>query len=202
MNPSAPPPLPKPPHASLNRRVKLLIALALVPAICFGAFVVLRVCGLIRPFLVPTGAMAPAIQPGDHILMQNFSYLSRQPRRGDIAVFKPDGIALLSTGAFYVKRIAGEQGDHLRISEGKLFINGNHVSLSNSCGEIAYDSPPASVRVSMQTDVTVPSGCYFVLGDNSTNSLDSRFFGSVPRENIIGRVSFCYWPPGRIAKVK
>jgi signal peptidase I len=83
-----------------------------------------------------------------------------------------------------------------------LFINDRQVSLSNAVGEIAYDLPPHSEMFSLQTNVTVPSGCYFVLGDNSTNSSDSRFWGSVPRASIIGRVSFCYWPPRRFGGVK
>jgi signal peptidase I len=178
---------------------KILIA---VPALVVGVLIVLRVCGLVRPFSVPTGAMTPAVSPGDHIIMEGVTFLSRQPRRGDIVVFKSDGIGLVPPGTFYVKRVAGEPGDHLRISEGKLFINDKQVSLSNAVGEIVYDQPPGAERFSLKTDLTVPDDCYFVLGDNSTNSLDSRFWGSVPRGNIIGRVSFCYWPPQRAGGVK
>ncbi|MCE9612143.1 MAG: signal peptidase I [Chthoniobacter sp.] len=186
----------------MSQRAKLLSALALVPVFCYGALIVLRLCGLVRPFSVPTGAMTPAVSAGDHIMMEGVTYLSRQPHRGDIVVFKTDGVASLPPATIYVKRVAGEPGDHLRISEGKLFINDKRVSLSNAVGEIAYDLPPRIGTLAPQTDVTVPSGCYFVLGDNSTNSFDSRFWGSVPRENIIGRVSFCYWPPNRVGGVK
>ncbi len=162
----------------------------------------LRICGLVRPFFIPTGAMTPAVSAGDHIMMEGVTFLSRQPRRGDIAVFKTDGIASLPSATFYVKRVVGEPGDHVRISGGKLFINDKQVSLSNTVGKILYDMPPQAGMLSPQTDVTVPVGCYFVLGDNSTNSFDSRFWGSVPRGNIIGRASFCYWPPERFGAVK
>jgi signal peptidase I len=74
--------------------------------------------------------------------------------------------------------------------------------MSNSVGEIVYYLPPNVGNFSPQTDVRVPNGCYFVLGDNSTNSFDSRFWGSVPRANIIGRVSFCYWPLQRVGGVE
>jgi len=134
-------------------------------------------------------------------MMEGISYLSRQPRRGDIVIFKTDGIAALPP-ALYVKRVAGEPGDHLRISEGKLFVNDRQVCLSNEAGEIIYNPPPLTEGLSIQTDVKVPNGCYFVLGDNSTNSFDSRFWGSVPRGNIIGRVSFCYWPLQRVGFIK
>jgi signal peptidase I len=146
--------------------------------------------------------MTPAVSAGDHIMMEGITFLSRQPRRGDIVVFKTDGIATLPPATIYLKRVAGEPGDHVRISGGKLFVNDKQVSLSNAIGEIAYDLPPSAATFSPQTDVTVPSGYYYVLGDNSTNSFDSRFWGSVPRGNIIGRVSFCYWPPERVGGVK
>ena len=186
----------------MSRRSKLIIGLALIPACLFGALIGLRLCGLIRPFSVPTGAMTPAVSGGDHVMMEGWTYIARQPRRGDVVVFRTDGIAALPPATFYVKRIAGEPGDHLRISKGKLFVNDKQVSLSNAMGQIVYDLPPSAGTFSPMTDLTVPEGCYFVLGDNSTNSFDSRFWGSVPRGNILGRVAFCYWPAQRAGWVK
>jgi signal peptidase I len=202
MNPDTPPPLPQPARASMSGPSQLLLGLAIVPACIVGALVVLRTCGLVRPFSVPTGAMTPAVSAGDHVMMEGVTFIARQPRRGDVVVFSTDGIDSLPSATFYVKRVAGEPGDHLRISEGKLFVNDKQVSLSNAVGEIVYHMPPGAGTFSPKIDLTVPDGCYFVLGDNSTNSLDSRFWGSVPRENIIGRVSFCYWPPQRVGGVK
>ena len=197
---STPPPLPEP--ASSIRRTKLLIIVAVVPACFVVAVIVLRLGGLVRPFTVPTGSMTPALSPGDHFLMEGMTFRSREPRRGDIVAFKTDGIASLPPATFHVKRVAGEPGDHVRITEGKLFINDRQVSLSNAVGEIAYHLPPGTGALTTQTDVTVPAGCYFVLGDNSTNSMDSRYWGSLPRGNIVGRVGFCYWPPARTGTVK
>jgi signal peptidase I len=202
MNPDTPPPLPQPARVSMSGRSKLLLGLAIVPACLVGALVVLRTCGLVRPFSVPTGAMTPAVSAGDHVMMEGVTFIARHPRRGDVVVFSTDGIDSLPPATFYVKRVAGEPGDHLRLSEGKLFVNDKQVSLSNAAGEIVYHVPPGAEAFSPKTDLTVPDGCYFVLGDNSTNSLDSRFWGSVPRGNIIGRVSFCYWPPQRVGGVK
>ena len=146
--------------------------------------------------------MTPAISAGDHVIMEGMTFLARKPRRGDIVVFKSGGIASLPPATLYVKRVAGEPGDHLRISEGKLFVNEKQVALSNARGEIAYELPPLAERFSPKTDVIVPEGRYFVLGDNSTNSLDSRFWGTVPRDSILGRISFCYWPLQRVGGVK
>src|SRR5690348_4132479 len=121
MQPAEATPVPESPKAMLSRRSKLLLALGCLPALCFVILIILRLCGLLRPFSVPTGAMTPAVSPGDHIMMEGFTFLRRQPCRGDIIVFKTDGIAMLPPGQFYVKRIAGEPGDHVQISEGKLF---------------------------------------------------------------------------------
>jgi signal peptidase I len=199
--PEETPPAIKPTHAPLSRRIKVIIGLTTLPAWLLGALILLRLCNLIRPFSIPTGAMTPAVSPGDDILVEGFTYLFGKPHRGDIVVFRTAGIESLPQDQFYVKRIAGEPGDHVRISEGKLFINEKPVSLSNAFGEIVYGLP-SGYEKSAKTDLTVPNDSYFVLGDNSTNSLDSRFWGSVPRANIIGRVAYCYFPPQRKGPVK
>jgi signal peptidase I len=199
--PEETPPSIEPRRTPIARRNKIIIGLASLPACFVGALILLRLCNLLRPFSVPTGAMTPAVSPGDHILMEGFTFLFGKPHRGDIVVFRTAGIESLPQDQIYVKRIAGEPGDHVRISDGKLFVNEKPVSLSNALGEIVYSLPLRTEKL-VKTDVTVPNGCYFVLGDNSTNSLDSRYWGSVRRENIIGRVAYCYFPPQRRGRVK
>ena len=194
--------LPPAQRISLSRRSKLVIGVALVPAFFVGTLIVLRLLGLLRSFSVPTGAMTPAVSAGDHVIMEGMTFLARKPHRGDIVVFRTDGIDSLPSATLYIKRVAGEPGDHLQISEGKLFVNDKRVAVSNAMGEIIYDMPPHNEMFSATTNVIVPDRCYFVLGDNSTNSLDSRFWGSVPQKNIIGRILFCYWPPERVGGVK
>src|SRR5689334_5498488 len=128
------------PQAQMSRRSKVLIALSLIPAFIVGAYIVLRLCGFVRPFYMPDRAMTPAVSAGDRIFVEGLTFLTRQPRRGDIVAFRTDGIDhSLPSGDFFVKRIAGEPGDHLRISGGKLFINERQVLLSNVAGEIAYN---------------------------------------------------------------
>ena len=146
--------------------------------------------------------MSPAISAGDHVMMEGLSFLVRKPRRGDIVVFKADGLASLPSGTLYLKRVAGEPGDRLRIADGNLYINDKHVALSNALGEIAYHLPAGAADRADQTDLTVPDGHYFLLGDNSANSHDSRFWGCVPAKSICGRVAFCYWPASRVGCVR
>jgi signal peptidase I len=190
------------PRDSMSLLSKVLVVCALVAAFHIIALIVLRLCGLIWPFSVPTGAMTPAVSSGDHIVMEGMTYHSREPRRGDVAVFRTDGIPSLPPRTFYVKRVVGEPGERVRFAGGKLLVNDKQVSLSNAEGEIVYEMPQSATTMFPQSEVTVPAGSYFVVGDNSTNSFDSRCWGCVPRKNILGRVSFCYWPPGRIGRVK
>ena len=194
-------PLPRAHPAGLNAAAKLVIGFSIIPASIFATLIVLRIFGLACPFSVPTGAMAPTISPGDHVFMEGLTYLHRQPRRGDVVVFKTEGIAQLPQEQNYVKRIAGQPREQLSISSGDLYINGRVVALSNVTGRIVYSLPPFGAPLPT-TNTFVPAGCYFVLGDNSTNSFDSRYWGCVPRKNIRGRISFCYWPPQRIGFVR
>jgi signal peptidase I len=176
-----------------------LLSLVVVLGVALG---LLHVLGFIRRFSVSTGAMTPAVSAGDRVMTEGFSFLFRKPRRGDIVVFKTDGLASVPPGTFYIKRVAGEPGDRLRLADGKLHINDRQVALSNALGEIAYHLPAGSLGMGAKTSLTVPEGHYFMLGDNSTNSFDSRYWGCVPAKSILGRVVFCYAPAGRVGSVR
>jgi signal peptidase I len=175
--------------------------LTVVPAAASVVLLILRLFGLVIPFAVPTGSMTPAVSAGDHVLMENLTFQFREPRRGDVVVFKTEGLPGLRPGERYIKRVAGDPGDRLYFSNAWLFINDQPVALSNAWGRIAHPSPP-HMTAPMTTNVTVPAGGYFLLGDNAPNSLDSRFFGSVPGKYIVGRIWFCCWPPQRMGVVK
>jgi signal peptidase I len=165
--------------------------------------VALRVLGLLNPFIyIPTGSMAPTVLPGDHVVLENFTFLKRNPRRGDIVAFKSDGIVSMQPATSYDKRIVGEPGEHLRISDGKIYINESPVTITNSNGEINYTLSERMKPFVHYDDVMIPPGEYFVIGDNTTNSMDSRSFGCLPAKNINGRVCYCLWPPKRFGAIK
>lgn len=207
MHEFSPPPLPPSQVFSSQRRTRLLVGilvtLAASLALVVFALVILSATGLLRPFSLPTAAMAPAISRGDEFYVESLTYLVTKPKRGDIIIFRTDGIPSIEPHTLYTKRLVGLPGDRLSLSKGVLSVNDQPVSLRNRSGEIHYTSPLHARYLVFDTDtVTVPAGQYFVLGDNSTNSLDSRYFGFLPVSSVVGRASFCYWPPGHFGLIQ
>jgi len=137
-----------------------------------------RLTGL-QAYSIPSRSMWPALEPGDHILVTTFRFAT--PRRGDIVVFRsPVGSELL------IKRVIGVPGDHVELAQG-VRING--LSL------IEPYAPPSATGGSMISSVIGPDN-YFVLGDNRNDSLDSRSWGTVPRDDIIGKARWVFWSDG------
>jgi signal peptidase I len=168
-------------------------------ALCFSLIVFLRFSGLIRTFSVPTAGMSPAIESGDNILMESLSYLVKKPERGDVLVFKTDDIPLIPEHSIYVKRLVGLPGDQLRLSNGILYLNNEPVSLRNRSGEIHYVILPFSRFLANDSEtITVPDGHYFVMGDNSAHSADSRLWGFLPAKSVLGRAYLSSKHPGLI----
>lgn len=200
-----PPPL-RPPRRDLGPGSRLLIALSVLAGVAVAAALGIRGGGWAQPYTIPNGAMSPAIRPGDMVVAEKFSLARRRPARGDIVIFKTDGLPQVASPTRFVKRVVGRPGEKLRLAEGDLIVNGARVSLSNEAGRIRYDHPPAPewalLLRSDDDEVTVPPDAYLVLGDNTTNSLDSRYYGFVPASSLVGRVAFRYWPPGRAGAVR
>ena len=161
----------------------MLVALALVVAVATVTLTALVITRQVRVFSVPNAAMAPAIQAGDHVVMEHLTYLRHPPQRGDIMVFDTDEIPGLGRET-YVKRVVGLPGETLRLDNGALYVNGERTSLRNKAGEIKYASSPSLAKYlrSARDTVTVPPGCYFVLGDNSARSADRSVLGLRPGE--------------------
>ncbi|EEF57501.1 signal peptidase I [Pedosphaera parvula] len=191
--------------ATNERRNKILVSVALCIAVFGVGLMLLRAFGLLRPFSVPSAAMEPTLVSGDYVMMEGVTYLFCKPRRGDLVVFKTDGIASLPPGNVLSQRVAGSPGETLRLVNGKLLVNEQPVSLQSSTGAIQYVYLPSSYAKYLLTSndtVTVPTNSIFVLGDNSAASSDSRVWGFVPGTNVLGRVWFRYSPPERVGMVR
>jgi signal peptidase I len=149
---------------------------------------------------------------GDQLFVDRFSYNFVPPRRGEVFVFRTNGIEGIreeglgglqdgAAGQSYIKRLAGVPGDTLRIDQPKLFINGPEAAEagfkrveSQQNGYTGYRNGAPEYLRDPNSTVTVPANNYFALGDNSANSADSRYWGFVPGRNIVGKGFFVYWP--------
>jgi signal peptidase I len=193
-------------HSSSEERVSLLSVRWVIGALSFifaiGSIALLLgpVTGCIRLCSSPSVAMAPTIVPGDRFAIEAFSLMTRVPRRGELIVFRSDGIRSLPGNQLFVKRIVGLPGEHVQIANGKLSINGAVMTMTNSAGPLSFEFPMGFPQD--RVDATLRSGEYFVIGDNERNSLDSRAFGTVPRTNFAGRIWFRYARASNAAKAE
>ena len=171
-----------------------------------------------RPFKIPTGAMSPTIQgdtrkadgtieeTGDHIFVSMTAYWFSKPKRGDVVVFRTDGISGMppaQRGQIYIKRVVGLPGDKLSVETDRLRIDGK--PLEHPAIFKKLDCPPMQVPNNLLADgrvFEVPTDSYFVMGDNRANSYDSRFWGQVPAKNIMGRATKIYWPLKRAGNIE
>ncbi|MEA2323756.1 MAG: signal peptidase [Solirubrobacteraceae bacterium] len=147
-----------------------------------GAIVLLRVF-VAEPFRIRSASMAPTFRPGDQVLVDKLAYRRADPRRGELAVFHAPRSAQI-----LLKRIVAVGGDTVAIEGGTLVVNGRRL--------LEPYVPRAGAGGSFGP-VLVRRGTVFVLGDNRAVSEDSRAFGPVAPERLVGRVMARVWPPGR-----
>lgn len=139
-----------------------------------------------RPYQVDGPSMQPGLFTGDYVMVNMLAFDFGSPQRGDVIVFHPPS----DPGQSYVKRVIGIPGDHISITASAVIVNGHTLTETY----IAPLDPNVPENVSVLPNVTLGPNQYFVLGDNRQNSTDSRFFGYVPRANIVGKAEFVYWP--------
>ncbi len=173
---------------------------------------------LVQAFIVPTPSMDTTVRVGDHLLVDKLSYAPAdgfskhllpytEPKRGDIIVFRYP----MDISQNYVKRCMGVPGDHLKVVDKDVWLNGHklvepyvqHVFPGLQPYRDNFPSEPSGpvydrarqmlAEHVVNGEIVVPEGSYFAMGDNRDNSLDSRYWGFVPRENIIGKPLVIFW---------
>lgn len=159
------------------------------------------VFGFVRPFVmepmrVPSSSMAPTLQPGDRVLTNKLAYDFTAPERGDLVVF--DSVDE-SSDEEIVKRVIGLPGDEISIEKGKLLMNREPPQEPYLDPE-TNSTPQSFPGLETFGPLFVPKDHVFVMGDNRNNSYDSRFFGPVPDENLVGKVSLRFWPSNRLGE--
>jgi signal peptidase I len=172
-------------------------------AIAIGAVLAIK-AWVVNPYRIPSSSMEPTLhcaEPGDgcearfsdRVLAHRFIYHFKDPERGDIVVFKVPERAVsacsLSGSETFVKRLIGLPGDRIRGDGGTIYVNDEPLKEPYLEGEPGGASFP---------ERTIRDGHYFMMGDNRGQSCDSRVWGAVPRDNLIGEVFAVYWPPQRI----
>ncbi len=162
---------------------------------------------IIQAFKIPTGSMRTTLLEGDLILVNKFIYgvkipfvdlrlpAVRQPVRGDVIVF----IYPEDRKKDFIKRLIGLPGETVEIRNGTVYINGKALTDSVFGKMFYYNYGDFQAQ---EYKVTVPNDNFFVLGDNSASSKDSRYWGFVPRKNLLGKAIVIYWPPQRIRIIK
>ncbi len=174
-----------------------------------GIFVLFVRTFVVQTYQVPTGSMEKTILVGDHLLVNKFAYAPRlegwarllpyrDVHRGDIIVFKKPGDDR-NPGNVLVKRAVAGPGDTVVVRDKVLWVNGEATDgphVQHSDPEV-YPNDPAIPDMARRRDqfgpFAAPPGSWFGMGDNRDNSLDSRYWGSIPRENIFGRPTILYW---------
>lgn len=194
------------PKSTLGAVVELIaiVGFAVGLALLIQAFVV-------KPYVIPSGSMIPTLEEGQRVLVQRVAYHFSDPNIGDIVVFHPPkGAQAEKCGApegpgevcdtpvdeadeeNFIKRIVATPGDTLKVVDGRAIVNGESIEddFIRPCG--------GGPSCNFPNEITIPPDHYFMMGDNRGSSDDSRFWGPVPREWIIGQAFATYWPPKRI----
>jgi signal peptidase I len=200
----------KPPRNPITRATRNLprgwrITIDWVVTIVGAIAIVLAIkAWVINPYRIPSSSMEPTLhcaRPGsgcearfsDRVLANRFIYHFRKPHRGDIIVFKTPPLAKQRCGAggTFVKRLIALPGETWQEKNGFIYIDGKKLIEP-------YVKPDRRDTGTSYPSRTIPRGTYFMMGDNRTQSCDSREWGPVPRKNLIGEVFAVYWPPNRI----
>jgi signal peptidase I len=165
----------------------LLVALAFALAFGIRTF-------LVEPFIVPTGSMIPTIQIDNRVLAEKITYrFVRPPRYGDIVVFPdPKG-----EHPHLIKRVIAVAGQSVDLRRGKVYVDGAQL-----VEPYTHGLPSLPLTTEFKFPYTVPPGDLWVMGDNRTNSGDSRVFGPIPASEVQGHAVWTYWPMSAFGKLE
>lgn len=177
-------------HSVFAEGIEALIV-AVILALVMKAFVA-------EAFTIPSASMHDTLLEGDRIFVNKLAYVLGPVEVGDIIVFKTRGMPALEEPGkdYYIKRVVGLPGDVIAIRDGWIYRNDERLESPDVFLNNLYVSHDGRRRV-----FDVPPGEVFVFGDNSFNSFDSRAWGGVPLENIIGEAVFRYYPWGRFGAI-
>lgn len=174
--------------------------------VAFALAMIIRVF-VVQAFKIPTGSMRTTLMEGDIILVNKFIYGAkipfttlrlpavREPKRGDVIVF----IYPENPKKDFIKRLIALGGETVEIKDGTIYVNNSPLM------DLVFNQKYYYNRGAYGQDgqkIKVPNDSFFVLGDNSQSSQDSRYWGFVPKANVLGKAMLIYWPPTRIRLIE
>ena len=168
-------------------------------AISLSIFLVIYLF-LMQPHQVNGQSMLPNFQDGEHVMTDKISYKFREPMRGEVVVFHapPAAGCVEGTGCDFIKRIIAVPGDKVAVHDNAIWINGQKLPEPY----IPDDFEILPGRATLNEEIYLGPGEYFVSGDNRPHSSDSRFWGPITKDEIVGRVFLRYWPISEIELIK
>jgi signal peptidase I len=186
-----------------------LIELVVIVAVALGVALGIQAF-LVKPFRIPSESMVPTLEVGQRVLVNRISLRFGDPQVGDVMVFKPPKGADTSTCGVthpadqgcprstpeksdtnFIKRIVAGPGDRIAVKRGRVYLNGKLQK------ESFIRPDPYCDICNLPEEVLVPKGQYYMMGDNRGASADSRKWGPVPKDNMIGHAFATYWPPSK-----
>lgn len=193
-----------------SRGTNSLVELVVIVAVALGLALGIQAV-LVKPFRIPSRSMVPTLEVGQRVLVDRVTQRFSDPDRGDVVVFRPpagadrgecgvdhDGNGPCPEGTpevsdqNFIKRVVGLPGDRLKIADGRVYIDGE-------LQDEPFIKPDSScISCDLEKEITIPADQFFMMGDNRGGSADSRVWGPVPRDQIVGTAFFTYWPPGRV----
>jgi signal peptidase I len=165
------------------------IVIAVVLALIIRTFVV-------QAFKIPTGSMRTTLIEGDRIMVNKFIYKFTQPKRGDVIVF----VSPEDRKKDFIKRLVGLPNETVQISNSAVLINNAPLEAGSAVNKQHYYNR-GDFGAEGQI-IKIPNDAYYVLGDNSISSRDSRYWGFMPKKYLLGKAFLIYWPPNRIGLIK
>jgi len=168
----------------IKKRKKSMIQDLLETVITAGviAFIIITFIGQVT--VVRGASMEATLHNNERLIANKIGYRFESPQRSEIIIFKPP----LDTKRNYIKRVIGLPGDKIKIVNGRVYLNDQELK-EPYLKYKSYENMP---------EIVVPENSYFVLGDNRPNSSDSRYWGFVPRKNIVGKAWIVFWPLNKI----
>lgn len=148
---------------------------------------------VVQPFQIPSGSMEETIMTGDMIFSEKISYATGEIQQGDIVTFDDPQVPSRTL----IKRVIATEGQTVNLIDGQVYVDGVALDEPYTQGKPSYPLEQAKGQ-EFSYPYTVPEGELWVMGDNRTNSQDSRFFGSIKESSVSGKAVFTYWPLNHI----